>query len=199
MWSEPCRAARASGRSSPCVSEITPMIRTARVGAGVLTCPAERSSAPVLAPPTRSGIRLEKTPIPSSRGVENISNLLIHFSETHNTRSKDSACQTRPGRPSWRLIKCAAVPLMALVIRAKYLRPLKVNQRRKDHVNMIWHDHERLKIDCPLVRAQGGVHHNGPGPIGKRPSLVSAERQEVWFAVALKMREVATVEGLRHD
>ena len=83
--------------------------------------------------------------------------------------------------------------------KGKYLRPLKVNQRRKDHVNMIGHDHERLKIDCPLVRAQGGVHHNGPGPIGKRPSLVSAERQEVWFAVALKMREVATVEGLRHD
>jgi len=65
MKADPSRAANASGRSRPWVSEITPIcvIFTGyRVGAGVLTCPAERSSAPMPALSRASGILPENSP-----------------------------------------------------------------------------------------------------------------------------------------
>src|SRR5712692_8430478 len=63
MKSDPCSAVSAPGRSSPCVSEITPI---AHVGAGVLTCLAERSSAPTPTLPIPSDILPQNAPIPAS-------------------------------------------------------------------------------------------------------------------------------------
>ena len=66
-------------------------------------------------------------------------------------------------------------------------------------MNMIRHDHYRSQVDCPLIRPHTSFHHGSAAPVGQNPSVIGAECQEMWFAVALEMREVAAVEGFRHE
>ena len=66
-------------------------------------------------------------------------------------------------------------------------------------MNMIGHDHNRAKINRPLIRAHARIYNDCAGPIGEHPSSVSTERQEMRLTIALKMREIAAVKRLRHD
>jgi len=65
-------------------------------------------------------------------------------------------------------------------------------------VDMIRHNDNSPKINCPSVCPEARVHNNGLGPVRQDPSLIGAECQEVRFIVALQMRKIAAIEGLRY-
>jgi hypothetical protein len=70
---------------------------------------------------------------------------------------------------------------------------LDVDQRDKDHVDMIGHNDKRAKVERPGLCADARIHDDGASPVGQYPTPVGTKRQEVGFEVTLEVREIATV------
>jgi hypothetical protein len=65
-------------------------------------------------------------------------------------------------------------------------------------MNVIGHDNRRVQIDSALILVQTAVQRDLPSTLRKNPSTVCAERQKMWFVIALQVRKIAPVKRLRH-
>ncbi len=77
-------------------------------------------------------------------------------------------------------------------------RLFRVQKRCKDYVNVIWHDNDGRNVDALAIIVQAGLKYCVANGFGKNPFLVRTEGKEVRLAVALQMRKLSTIEGLRH-
>ena len=60
-----------------------------------------------------------------------------------------------------------------------------IYQRLEDEMNMIGHDNGSFQIIFNLVVVQAAVEHDLSNAFGKYPSVLCAERDKVWFVIAL--------------
>ena len=74
-----------------------------------------------------------------------------------------------------------------------------IDQRGKDEMNVIGHDHGNLQIEKFAVVMQAGVQNDRSDTLRQDPSVVSAESHKVRLIVTLQMRKLPPIKRLGHD
>ena len=66
--------------------------------------------------------------------------------------------------------------------------------RRKDDVDVIWHDERDVQPIASAVVMSTAIQHNVPRPVRQNPPILAYKGNEVWLGVPLQMRKVAAVK-----
>jgi hypothetical protein len=66
-------------------------------------------------------------------------------------------------------------------------------------MHVIGHNHRDLQIEKPAIIMQAGVQNDRSNTWRKNPSVISAEGDKVGLVVALEMRKLPPIKGLRHN
>ena len=73
-----------------------------------------------------------------------------------------------------------------------------IDERRKDQMHVIRHDHCDVQIDRMLVFVQAAFQCDVARPLGKNPTAKRAKGEEVRAVVFLNVWKIASVIGFRH-